>query len=75
MLKIHIGLRRLTKNDRFHILLKKMNPLGIDRPCLEIANNELLFEIYRIALKRDKDAIDINGNDAFDSYQLFLISF
>ena len=31
----------------------------------------MLFEIYRIALKRDKDAIDIDGNDAIDSYQLF----
>ena len=32
----------------------------------------MLFEKYRIALKRDKDAIDIDGNDAFDSYRLFL---
>ena len=32
----------------------------------------MLFEnIYIIALKRDKDAIDIDGNDAFDSYRLF----
>ena len=71
MLKIYTGLRKFTKEDRFHILLKKMNPLGIDRPCLKIAKDELLFEKYRIALKRDKDAIDIDGNDAFDSYQLF----
>ena len=47
-----------------------MNPLGIDQPCLKIANNELLFEKYRIALKRDKDAIDIDGDDAIDSNQL-----
>ena len=47
-----------------------MNPLGIDRPCLKIANNELLFEKYRIALKRDKDEIDIDGNDAIDSNRL-----
>ena len=70
MLKIHTGLRKLTKNDRFHILLKKMNPLGIYRPCLKIAKDELLFEKYRIALKRDKDAIDIDGNDAIDSHHL-----
>ena len=48
-----------------------MNPLGIDQPCLKIANNELLFEKYRIALKRDKDAIDIDENDAIDSHRLF----
>ena len=47
-----------------------MSPLGIDRPCLEIASNELLFEKYRIALKRDKDAIDIDWNDAIDSHRL-----
>ena len=71
MLKIHTGLRKFTKEDRFHILLKKMNPQGINRPCQKIAKDEMLFEKYRIALKRDKDAIDIDGNDAFDSYQLF----
>ena len=48
-----------------------MNPLGIDQPCLTIANNEVLFEKYRIALKRDKDAIDIDGDDAIDSNRLF----
>ena len=47
-----------------------MNPLGIDQPCFKIASNELLFEKYRIALKRDKDAIDIDGNDAINSHQL-----
>ena len=49
-----------------------MNSLGIDRQCLKIASNELLFEKYRIALNRDKDAIDIDGNDEIDSHQLVL---
>ena len=48
-----------------------MNPQGINRPCQKIAKDELLFEKYRIALKQDKDAIDIDGNDAIDSYRLF----
>ena len=69
MLKIHTGLRKFTKEDRFHILLKKINPQGINRPSQKIAKDELLFEKYRIALKRDKDAIDIDGNDAIYSYQ------
>ena len=47
-----------------------MNPLGIDRPCLDIASNELFFEKYRIDLKRDTDAIDIDGDDAIDSHRL-----
>ena len=68
MLSIRTGLRKWTKNDRSHILLKKMNPLGIDRPCLEIASNELLFEKYRIALTWDKDEIYIDGDDAIDSH-------
>ena len=48
-----------------------MNPLGIDRPCLKIAKDELLFEKYRIALKRDKDAIHIDGEDAINSNRSF----
>ena len=43
-----------------------MNPLGIDQPCLTIANNEVLFEKYRISLKREKDAIGIYGEDAIN---------
>ena len=30
----------------------------------------MLFEKYRIALKRDKDAIDIDGDDAINSHLL-----
>ena len=48
-----------------------MNPLEIDRPCHKIASNELLFEKYRIALKRDKYAIDIDGEDRINSNPLF----
>ena len=70
MLSIRTGLRKWTKNDRSHILLKKMNPFGIDEPCLKIASNELLFEKYRIALKRDKYAIDFDEDDAIDSHRL-----
>ena len=63
MLRIHTGLRKWNKNDRFHIILCDMNPLGIKKPCIMIAKNEVLFEQYRIALKRDKDSIDIDGED------------
>ena len=69
-IKIH-GLRKCTKKDRFHIILRDMNTLGINQPCLTITNNEVLFEIYIIALKRDKDAIDIDGEDAINSNRLF----
>ena len=71
MLRIHTGLRKWNKNDRFHIILSDMNPLGIKKPCIMIAKNEALFEQYRIALKRDKDAIDIDGEDAINSNRLF----
>ena len=47
-----------------------MNPLGIKQPWRMIANNEVLFEKYRIAFKRDKDAIDIDRDDAIDSHRL-----
>ena len=71
MLRIHAVLRKWNKNDRFHIILSDKNTLEIKQPCIIIANNEVLFEQYGIALKRDKYAIDIDGNDAFDSYRLF----
>ena len=48
-----------------------MNPLKIDQPCLTIANNEVLFEQYKIALKREKDTINIDGEDAIDSNRIF----
>ena len=36
-----------------------------------IAKNAVLFEQYRISLKRDKYAIDIEGRDAINRNQLF----
>ena len=48
-----------------------MNPLGIKQPCIMIARNEVLFEQYRISLKRDKDAIDIEGEDEIKRKRLF----
>ena len=35
-----------------------------------IAENEVLFEQYRIALKQDKDAIHIEGGDEIKRNQL-----
>ena len=70
MLRIHTGLQMWNKKDRFHIFLRDKNPLGIKQLCIMIAKNEVLFEIYIIALKRDKDAIDIDGNDAINSHRL-----
>ena len=79
MLRIHTGLRKWNKNYRFHIILSDMNPLGIKQPCLTIAKNEVLFEQYRISLKRDKDAIDIDREDAINrnrlSFDFVLIMF
>ena len=71
MLRIHTGLRKWNKNDRFDIILNDMNPLGIKQLSIMIAKNEVLFKQYRIALKRDKDAIDIEGKDAINRNQLF----
>ena len=70
MLRIHTGLRKCNKKDRYHILLRDKNPVGINRSCIKITNNEVLFEKYRMALKRDKDAIEIQGDDAIDNHRL-----
>ena len=63
-------MRKWTKNDWFNLILNNMNQLGIDRPCLKISINEFLFEKYIIALKRDKDEIDIDGDDSINSHPL-----
>ena len=57
MLRIHTGFRKWKKKNGYHIHLCNNNPIGIDQPCIKIANSEVLFEKDRIALKRDKDAI------------------
>ena len=39
--------------------------------ALRFAKIELLFEKYRMALKRDKDAIEIQRDDAIKRNQIF----
>ena len=74
MLRIHTGLRKWNKMDQYYILLPNKNPVGINQPCIKIEKSEVLVEKYRIALKRDKDAIEIQGDDVIKRNQLFLIS-
>ena len=64
MLKIHSGLRKWNKNNVYDIHLRKIHPNGIDKPCIKIAKSELLFEKYRMSLKRYKDTIEIQKDDA-----------
>ena len=40
------------------------NQFEIGKPCIIIARIELLFEQYRMALKRDKYDIDVQNDDA-----------
>ena len=71
MLRIHTGLQKWNKKDRFHVFLCDKNPLGIKQPYIMITKNEVLFEQYRIDLKRDKDAIDIEREDEIKRNRLF----
>ena len=71
MLRIHTGLRKWNKEDVYDKHLRKINPIGIDIPCIKIAKSELLFEKYRMALKRDKDAIEFQKDDAINRNQFF----
>ena len=71
MLRIHTGLKKWNKKDQYHILLCENNPMGIDQPCIKIANSEVLFEKYRMALKRDKDAIEIQKDDTIKRSRFF----
>ena len=53
------------------MLISDKNPVVINRPCINIAKNKVLFEKYRMALKRDKDAIEIQGDDSIKCSRLF----
>ena len=50
---------------------REINPIGINKPCVKIAKSEILFEKYRMALNRDKDAIEIQNDDAIKRNQIF----
>ena len=39
MLRIHTGLRKWNKKDRFHNILCDKNPLGFKQPCIICNNN------------------------------------
>ena len=57
MLRIYNGLRKWNKKEWYRILLRDKNPMGINRQCMKIEKNEVLFEKFSMALKQDKDAI------------------
>ena len=71
MLRIHTVLRKWNKKNWYHILLCDNNPIGINQSCIKIVNSELLFEKYRMALKRDKNAIEIQNDDAIKRNRIF----
>ena len=71
MLRIHTGLQKWNNNNVYHIDLRDNNSIEIDQPCIKIANSEVLFEKYRMDLKRDKDAIEIQKDDAIKRKRLF----
>ena len=71
MLRIHTGLQNWNKNNVYDKHLREINPIGIDKPCINIAKSELFFEKYRMALRRDKDAIEIQKDDAIKRNQIY----
>ena len=74
MLRIHTGLRKWNKNNVYHIHLREHNPIGIDQPCIKIENSEVLFEKYTMALKQDKNVIEIQKDDTIKLNRIFFDS-
>ena len=64
MLRIHTGLRKLSKKNVYDLHLKKLNPFEIGKPCIIIARRVLLFLQYRMAPKRYKYDIEVHNYDA-----------
>ena len=57
MLRIHNGLRKWNEKNVYDKHLREINPIGINKPCINITKSELLFVSYRMAPKWDKDDI------------------
>ena len=71
MLRIHTGLRKLSKTNVYDLHILKINPFDIGKPCINIARSELLFEQYRMAHKRDKYDIEVRDDDAIKRNRIF----
>ena len=71
MLRIHTGLQKRNKNNVYDKHIREINPIGINEPCINIEKSELLFEKYRMALKLDKDVIEIQKDDAIKRNRIF----
>ena len=54
MLRIYTGLRKWNKKDVYKKHLREINPIGINKPCMNITKSELLSVSYRMAPKWDK---------------------
>ena len=48
-----------------------MNPFEIGKPCIIISGREILFEGYRMALKRDKYDIEVQNDDSIKRNRIF----
>ena len=74
MLRIHTGFQKLIRKNVHDLHLKQINPFDIRIPCINIAESELLFEQYRMALNQDKYDIEVQNYDAIKRNRIFLIS-
>ena len=66
ILRIHNGLRKLTKKNSYDLHLRINNPFEIGKPCIIIARRQLLFEKYIMALNQDKYYIEVQNDDAVE---------
>ena len=71
MLRIHTGLRKLSKTNVYDLHIKKMIPFDIGKPCINIASSEFLFDQYKMALNWDKYDIEIQNDVAIKRNRIF----
>ena len=71
MLKIHTSLWKLSKTNVYELHLKKILAFEIGKPCIKIARSEVLFEQYRMDIKRDKCEIEVRNDYAIKRNQIF----
>ena len=72
MLRIHTGLQKWSKRNRFDLHLKQMNLFNICVSSIKITKSALLFKIYIMVLNGYKYNIEVRNDDAIKPNRIFI---
>ena len=71
MLRIHTGLRKLSKKNVYELHLLKMNPFEIGKPCIIIARENCYLKNIEWFLSGKIYNIEVQNDDATKRNRIF----